>query len=106
MLKEKNKKLNYLKNQNEISKKKMQKLLFPISKDLKQIENNKIYFPILEIYQLQILNFQIQNEIEKNNYLIEQKLNIIAYINEMKFFFDIYQEIFCNYNYLINHYKG
>ena len=99
MLKEKNKKLNYLKNQNEISKKKKQKLLFPISKDLKQIENNKIYFPILEINQLQILNFQIQNEIEKTNYLIELKLNIITYINEMKFFFDINQEIFCNNNY-------
>ena len=90
MLKEKNKKLNYIKNKNEISKK---DLLFPISKNSKQIkyniktENNKIYSSILETNQLQLLNFQIINEIEKINFLIEQKVYTYSTIKQIPFFF-------------------
>ena len=102
MLKEKNKKLNYIKNKNEISKK---DLLFPISKNSKQIkyniktENNKIYSSILEKNQLELLNFQIINEIEKINFLIEQKVYTYSTIKQIPFFYEINREIYCNNNY-------
>ena len=100
MEKEKNKKLNYIKNKNEVSKKKIKHLLFPFSNDSKQIEdniktgNNKIYHSVLEINQLQILNFQIQNEIEKTNYLIEQKAHIFTCMKSVPFSFELYEEYF------------
>ena len=92
MLKEKNKKINYVKKQNEKSKKKIQNLLFPSSKDLKKIEynlkfkyndnnyKNKIIYIIFEKNQLKLLNFQIKNEIEKANFLIEQKNQVNSFL--------------------------
>ena len=107
MLEEKNKKLNYIKNKNEISKKKIQNLLFP-SSDLENLnkikyninfESNRIYSLISEKNQLELLNFQIENEIEKTQFLIEQKTNIISYIKSIPFFFENNKEIFCKNDY-------
>ena len=107
MLEEKNKKLNYIKNKNEISKKKIQNLLFPSSnlENLDKIKYNiylerkRIYSLISEKNQLELLNFQIENEIEKTQFLIEQKTNIISYIKSIPFFFENNKEIFCKNDY-------
>ena len=106
MLKEKNKKINYIKNQNEIIKNKLQSVLFPDSKDSehsdnnnkKIIDNNILNSSLSEINQLKLLNFQIQNEIDKTKYLIEQKVQYHSYAKSIPFFFQSY----CNNNYETN----
>jgi len=93
MLEEKNKKLNYIKSKNEISKKKIQNLIF-LSSNLRNLdkikyhineESNKIYSLISEKNQLKLLNFQIKYEIKKIQFLIEQKAEIIGYIKQFLF---------------------
>ena len=106
MLKEKNKKINYIKNQNEIKKNKLQSVLFPDSNDAtdsgnnnkKIIGNNILYNSLSEINQLKLLNFQIQNEIDKTKVLIEQKIQYHSYVKSIPFFF----QSFCNNNYETN----
>jgi hypothetical protein len=78
MLNEKNKKLDYIQNKNEMTKKNVQSKLFPYIEEMKINKynlslENKNYF-ISEKNQLELLNFQIKNEIEKTNFLIQQKL--------------------------------
>ena len=67
MLKEKRKKLEKLKNDTEVQKKKAQKMLFPSSNEAKI---NNVTSNWIEKDQLQLLNFQIVNEISKTNYFI------------------------------------
>lgn len=103
MLKEKNKKINYLKGELDFSKKKLQKIIFPSSKESKSkkengINKNKIVSFISEKNQLQLLNFQIQNEIEKAQNEYKQKLQIYTYIKTLPFFFEVNRELFCNSN--------
>ena len=107
ILEEKNKKLSYIKSKNEISKKKIQNLIF-LSSNLRNLdkikynineESNKIYSLISENNQLKLLNFQIRNEIEKTQFLIEQKAEIIGYIKSVPFFYEESKKIFCNNNY-------
>lgn len=103
MLNEKNKKLNYLINKNGINKKTVQNLLFPNIEETKIIKYNlsleqKNSF-VLEKIQLELINFQIQNEIEKTNFLTEHKAQTISYIRSIPFFFEVNQEIFCYNNY-------
>ena len=97
MLEEKIKKLNYIKGQNEISKNKIQNILFPPS-NLENLDKYKINTKISEKNQLKLLNFQIENEIEKTKFLTEQKAQIIGYITSIPFFFEANKEIFCNNN--------
>lgn len=105
MLKEKNKTLSYMKTQKEIKKKKMQKILYPSLNETKQkqydliSDNTKVSSFLNEKNQLEILNFQIQNEIEKTEFLIGQKKEIISYIKSIPFYFEENKEIFCNNNY-------
>ena len=105
MLKEKNKSLNYMKTQNEIKKKKMQKILYPSSKETKQnqydliSDNTKVSSNLYEKTQLEILNFQIKNEIEKTEFLIRQNKETISYIKSIPFYFEENKEIYCNNNY-------
>ena len=105
MLKEKNKTLSYMKTQKEIKKKKMQKILYPSLNETKQkqydliSDNTKVSSFLNEKNQLEILNFQIQNEIEKTELLIGQKKEIISYIKSIPFYFEENKEIFCNNNY-------
>jgi len=98
MLEEKIKKLNYIKGQNEISKNKIQNILFPPSNS-ENLDKYKINTKISEKNQLKLLNFQIENEIEKTKFLTEQKAQIIGYITSIPFFFETNKEIFCNNNY-------
>ena len=109
MLQEKNKQLNYINKKYENNKKKVKNRLFPPSQETNKeglvnnikIEYNKDNSFIIEKNQLQLLNFQIQNEIEKTNFLIEQKSQINSYIKSIPFFFETNKEIFCNNNYEI-----
>ena len=104
MLEEKNKTFNYLKTQNEIKKKKIQKMLYPSSKETNQkqynlISNNTKVSYLYERNQLEMLNFQIKNEIEKTEFLIGQNKEIISYIKSIPFYFEENKLIFCNNNY-------
>ena len=96
MLKEKNKKLEKLKNETETKKKKAQKILFPSSKKAKinNVASNRI-----EKDQLKSLNFQIENEISKTDYFIKKKSQILKNFKSEVFFFEEDREIFCNNNY-------
>ena len=96
MQKEKNKKLEKLKIETEIKKKKLQKVLFPSSKETK---NNKGASNLIEKDQLKLLNFQIENEISKTDYFIKSKSQIIQTFKSEVFFFEENREIFCNNNY-------
>ena len=110
MLQEKNKIFNHVKMKNEKSKKKLQNILFPCSKDLKKIEyilQNSNYFNnnniktnstniIFEKNQLELLNFQINNEIEKTNFLIEQKIQMSSFLKSYPIFLEVIQKIYCN----------
>jgi hypothetical protein len=103
MLNEKNKKLDYIQNKNEMTKKNVQSKLFPYIEEMKINKynlslENKNYF-ISEKNQLELLNFQIKNEIEKTNFLIQQKTQINTYIKSLPFFFEANQEIACSNNY-------
>ena len=107
MFQEKNKKLNYMRAENEANKKKIQNILYPSSQEsknnenkIKKYNNNKnVHSSFLEKNQLVLLNFQIENEIEKIDFLIEQKSQINSYIRSIPFFFETNKEIFCNNKY-------
>jgi hypothetical protein len=58
---------------------------------------NKNYF-ISEKNELELLNFQIKNEIEKTSCLIETKTQMNSYIKTLPFFFEANQEIVCSNN--------
>ena len=104
MLTEKNKKYNYIKNLNESSKKKVQNILFysPQDKPNKD-EINKLSLQtcslVYEKNQLELLNFQIKDEIEKIDFLHEQKEQSYSYIRSIPFFFEENRDVFCNNNY-------
>ena len=105
MLEEKSKTFNYMKTQNEIKKKKMQKILYPSSRESKQkqydltSDNTKASSYLNEKSQLEMLNFQIKNEIEKTEFLIGQNKETVSYIKSIPFYFEENKEIFCNNNY-------
>ena len=104
LLLEKNKQYNYFKEKNEISKNNLQLILFPSSEENKELNNNtnlenNIITSVIEKEQLQLLNFQMQNEINKTNFLIEQKKQINSYIESIPFFIDDTNEIVNNNNY-------
>lgn len=105
MLEEKGKTFNYMKTQNEIKKKKMQKILYPSSRESKQkqydltSDNTKASSYLNEKGQLEMLNFQIKNEIEKTEFLIGQNKETVSYIKSIPFYFEENKEIFCNNNY-------
>ena len=96
MLKEKNKKLEKLKNETETKKKKAQKILFP---SLKKQKINNIASKWIEKDQLKSLNFQIENEISKTDYFIQKKSQILKIFKSEVFFYEENREIFCNNNY-------
>ena len=107
ILKEKNKKYNYLKSEKEKRKKKIQKIIYPSSRDsfsaIREynitLGDNKIYNNFTETNQLKLLNFQMENELQKTIFLIQQKKQINSYIKTMPFFYESNQEIFCYNNY-------
>jgi len=103
MVKEKNKQLEYLKIKNENNKKKLQEILFSETQTKKvnniQIKDNLNFPYIYKKKELKLINFQLENEIQKTEFITEQKNQIYLYIKSIPFFLDINQEIFCNTNY-------
>ena len=102
MLNGKIKKLKKLKNETEVKKKKAQKMLYPSSKEAKK---NNVTSNWIEKDQLQLLNFQIENEISKTDYFIEKKSQIIKNFKSEVFYFEENREKFyytnCeNYKYI------
>ena len=103
MLTEKQKQFDYLKTKIENNKKKMQDILF-IDNQNKKVINKKINdisnAPLMsKKRELDLINFQIRNEIKKTNYLIEQKSQIYFYAKSLPFVLDINREKFCNTNF-------
>ena len=81
----------------------MQDILF-IDNQNKKVINKKINdisnAPLMsKKRELDLINFQIRNEIKKTNYLIEQKSQIYFYAKSLPFVLDINREKFCNTNY-------
>ena len=96
MLNGKIKKLKKLKNETEVKKKKAQKMLYPSSKEAKK---NNVTSNWIEKDQLQLLNFQIENEISKTDYFIEKKSQIIKNFKSEVFYFEENREKFYYTNY-------
>ena len=84
MVKEKNKQLEYLKIKNENNKKKLQEILFSETQTKKvnniQIKDNLNFPYIYKKKELKLINFQLENEIQKTEFIIEQKNQIYLYI--------------------------
>lgn len=100
---EKMKQFNYLQIKKDNNKKMIQEILFSEShaKKINNIEfNERLNFPILKKKkELKLINFQIENEIEKTKFLIEQKSQLNLYVKSIPFFLNTNQEIFCKINY-------
>ena len=103
---EKIKKFNYIKEKNENNKKQIQKILFV--SETKNIEmNNNVQFKddsnsfsyIQKKNELNLINFQIENEINKTDFVIEQKNQIYLCAQTIPIYLDKNREIFCNINY-------
>ena len=103
---EKIKKFNYIKEKNENNKKQIQKILF--SSETKNIEmNNNVQFKddsnsfsyIQKKNELNLINFQIENEINKTDFVVEQKNQIYLCAQTIPIYLDKNREIFCNINY-------
>ena len=103
---EKIKKFNYIKEKNENNKKQIQKILF--LSETKNIEmNNNVQFKddlnsfsyIQKKNELNLINFQIENEINKTDFVIEQKNQIYLCAQTIPIYLDKNREIFCNINY-------
>ena len=104
MLTEKQKQFDYLKTKKENNKKKMQEILFNENNNkkvnIKMQKNDILNFHFLnEKKELNLINFQLDNDIRKTNDLIEQKYQIYFYTKSLPFYLDMNQEIFCNTNY-------
>ena len=100
---EKKKQFDYLRIMNENNKKVMQDVLFSENqtKKVNNIENNdrNNCSYITKKKELKLINFQIENEIQKTDFILEQKSQIYLYVKSIPFFLDTNQEIFCNNNY-------
>ena len=104
MLTEKQKQFDYLKTKKENNKKKMQEILFNENHNKKvntKMQKNVIlnFHFLNEKKELNLINFQLDNDIRKTNDLIEQKYQIYFYTKSLPFYLDMNQEIFCNTNY-------
>ena len=84
---EKMKKYNSLKNINENNKKEMQDILFQENHSNNRDNINAAF--VREKNELKCINFQIENDIQRTNFLIDQKNEIRLYIKSIPFFFQI-----------------
>lgn len=100
---EKIKKFNYIKEKNENNKKQIQKILF--LSETKNIEmNNNVQFKddlnsfsyIQKKNELNLINFQIENEINKTDFVVEQKNQIYLCAQTIPIYLDKNREILCN----------
>ena len=100
---EKEKQFDYLKIKNENNKKRIQDILFSENqtKKVNNIEINDIlhFSYVNKKKELKLINFQIENEIQKTKFIIEQKNEMYLYLKAIPFILDTNQEKFCNINY-------
>ena len=100
---EKEKQFDYLKIKNENNKKRIQDILFSENqtKKVNNIEINDIlhFSYVNKKKELKLINFQIENEIQKTKFIIEQKNQMYLYLKAIPFILDTNQEKFCNINY-------
>ena len=106
MKSEKIKKMEYLKMKIENDKKLLQNNLFcdstpSLTTNINNInlEKNSNYPFVMKRKELILINFQLENEISKTQYLIDQKYQQNLYMKSIPFFLDTNQEIFCNNNF-------
>ena len=98
MKKEKMKQVDYLKTANENHKKRIQGNLFPENENNMNSKNNSYLYYLQQKKDLNLLNFQIENEIEKTNALNTIKNKIYLYIKNVSFYLNLNRQIFCNIN--------
>ena len=100
---EKEKQFDYLKIKKENNKKRIQDILFSENqtKKVNNIEINDIlhFSYVNKKKELKLINFQIENEIQKTKFIIEQKNEMYLYLKAIPFILDTNQEKFCNINY-------
>jgi hypothetical protein len=94
---EKMKKFESLKNINENNKTETQEILFEENQNKNKENSDESYMQ--QKNELEFINFQIENDLQKTNFLIDQKYQINLYWKTIPFFFDNNREIFCNNNY-------
>ena len=100
MKEQKMKQFDSLKSLNEKNKKRIQGNLFQENeKKINYDFNGDLYSSyIKQKNELSLLNFQIQNEIEKTNIMIDIKNKIYLYVKHISFYLNLYREIYCNIN--------
>ena len=85
------------------NKKRIQDILFSENqtKKVNNIEINDIlhFSYVNKKKELKLINFQIENEIQKTKFIIEQKNEMYLYLKAIPFILDTNQEKFCNINY-------
>ena len=98
MKNKKTKQFDSLKTTNEKDKKIIQRNLFQENGN-KMNYNNDLYSSyIKQKSELNLLNFQIENEIEKTNVMIDIKNKFYLYIKYISFYLNLNREIYCNNN--------
>ena len=98
MKNKKTKQFDSLKTTNEKDKKIIQRNLFQENEN-KMNYNNDLYSSyIKQKSELNLLNFQIENEIEKTNVMIDIKNKFYLYIKYISFYLNLNREIYCNNN--------
>ena len=100
MKEEKMKQFDSLKNLNEKDKKRIQGNLFQDNEnEMNYNFNDDLHSSyIKQKNELSLLNFQIQNEIEKIKIMIDIKNKIYLYVKHISFYLNLYREIYCNIN--------
>lgn len=97
MKSEKTKKYEFLKNKNEDIKKRIKDIIFQETQT--NVDNKEFSVSyVKEKNELELLNFQIENEIKKTQILFEQKNKIYKYLKSIPFFLGLYQEKYCRIN--------
>ena len=100
MKEEKMKQFDSLKNLNEKDKKRIQGNLFQDNENKMNYSSNDDLHSsyIKQKNELSLLNFQIQNEIEKTKIMTDIKNKIYLYVKHISFYLNLYREIYCNIN--------
>ena len=96
--KEKMKQFNALKTSNETIKKRIQENLFSENENNRNYQDDLYSYYINKKNQLNLINFQIQNDIQKTNILIDIKNKIYLFMKHISFFLNLNREIYCNNN--------
>lgn len=96
--KEKLKQYNSLKVAKDDSIIRKQEILFPENENNKNYEYDLISSYIRKKIELDYINFQIQNEIQKTDILIGIKNKTYLYLKHITFYLNLNREIFCKNN--------